>query len=63
MCIYMGAKKFGPFQCQKSAPLPPRFSTIYDAGSGEKKIDLYYFHVHNPEDCCFIVFADLVRYA
>ena len=28
---------------------PPRFSTIYGAGSVIKKIDLYNIHVHNPE--------------
>ena len=40
---------------------PPRFKTIYGAGSVEKKIDLYNIHVYNPEGCCFMVSPDLVR--
>ena len=64
--IYLGALKRGLFgthiRTMSYIGYPPqRFKTIYDAGSVEKKMDLYNIHVHNPEGCCFMVFPDLVR--
>ena len=64
--IYLGALKRGLFGTHIRTMSyigypPPRFKTIYGAGSVEKKMDLYNIHVHNPEGCCFMVFPDLVR--
>ena len=66
--IYLGALKRGggrlfgtQIRTMSYMVPPPRFITIYGAGSIVKKIDLYNIHVHNPEGCCFMVFPDLVR--
>ena len=70
LIIYLGALKGGIFGTHiytmsyigyHPPPPPPRLNTIYGAGAGEKKIDLYDIYVHNPEGCCFMLFTDLDR--